>query len=1414
LPGRPSPRPAREGIPRAAGRPVVPQHLFPIVGVGASAGGLEAFRQLLAALAVDTGLAYVLVQHLDPRHESILAELLSESTGMDVSEVTGAVRVEPNRIYVIPPAQDIVFVDGLLKLVPRTQTGGTHMPIDSFLQSLADAQGSQSIGVILSGMGSDGTLGLEAIKAEGGITLAQEPRSAKNEDMPRSAIAAGCVDLVLAPQEIARELTRLGRHPYVATAEPHASLSSEAQTRSGLAEIVAILLKTTGADFTAYKTTTLERRIARRMAIRRIETLEEYARHLETDKEEAEALYQDCLISVTSFFRDAEAFDSLRENVLAPLLADRPADRPLRVWVPGCASGEEAYSIAMLLLEAAGPRSDGPPFQIFGTDLSEHALKKARAGLYLENIAQHVSPERLQRFFSLVEGHYQISKAIRETCVFAHHDLTRDPPFSRMDLVSCRNVLIYLKPRLQERVFATFHYSLASPGFLWLGPAETVGETSSLFSVVDDKHRIFAKRAAALTTPLHFALHAADARPPTEMALPSRVASRSAVPREADRLLLVRYGPPSVVVDESLNILEFRGDTDTFLEHAHGQATLNLPQMVRKGLLVGLRQAIEEARKEEIPARRDGLQLRHRGRTLTVSIEVIPIRGHAAAERCLLVLFATDAMATRAEQRAAAAPQAVSAARSSPGEIERLERKLDETTEHLHTVVREHEAALEELQATNEEALSSNEELQSVNEELQTAKEEIQSANEELATLNQELQDRNARLGQTNDDLLNLLGSVNIPVVMVGRDLRLRRFTPAADALFSMTPADVGRALSHVRHRLQAPELEQEIQGVIDSETVSVREVQDLSGRFYSMKIWPYLTRAGKVDGAVVVLVDVDDLKRAADQIQRALDRANAIVATVREPLLILDGELRVEKANRAYYDAFRVGPQDTLGQLLGALGRHQWASPALRTALEEVLATDTAHEGFAVEHDFPHIGRRTMSLNIRCLHHEGGRRGLLVAIEDRTDTQREEEGRTTVLALEHAAREKAEAADHLKDEFVATVSHELRGPLTVISGWTNILGGIKGPVDEATMAKALGAIDRGVKAQSRLVADLLDHARIVSGKVQLARAPLDLFTVAEAALETVRAAAEAKDIEIDLEGDRGASIVLGDADRMQQVLWNLFFNAVKFTPRGGRVRLWTGRVETHVHVTVTDTGQGIGADFLPHVFERFRQEEGSPFHTLSGLGLGLTLVRELVELHGGTVWAESAGEGQGARFTVALPIPAVLAEAQRATPAPSIERSVSAILAPEPAGHPLSGLSVLVVDDDADVRDALVGVLERYGAGVREADGVEAAMAALRQGLPDVLLSDLGMPGQDGYELIRQVRLLPASAGGDVPALAVSAYSREIDLRKARAAGFHVHLAKPVDPTELVMEVARAAGRRVTDFMPPPALEDGETAP
>jgi two-component system, chemotaxis family, CheB/CheR fusion protein len=926
-----------------------------------------------------------------------------------------------------------------------------------------------------------------------------------------------------------------------------------------------------------------------------------------------------------------------------------------------------------------------------------------------------------------------------------------------------------------------------------------VAASSALFSPLDEKHKIFKRRATAAPSHFHFAPGTAPAgRAASPVVLTPKAAVRSEVPREADRMLLARYGPRGVVVDEALNIIEFRGDTDPFLEHAHGQASLNLIQMARKGLLVELRQAIEEARETGQPSRKEGVHIRHRGRFHTVRVEAIPIKGRAETEHCLLILFETQEPA-RVASVTPATPALAASTASRDTRVVQLEQKVAETSQYLHTVLREHDTALEELQSTNEEALSSNEELQSVNEELQTAQQEIQSANEELATLNQELQDRNAQLGLLNDDLLNLLGGVNIPIVMVGNDLQLRRFTPAAENLFSLMASDVGRPLGDVRTYLEVPDLEGEVRAVIDSVKVSEREVQDREGRFYVMRIWPYMTRENTIDGAVVVLMDVDALRRSAQEIQRALDRARAIVATVREPLLILDGEMRVEQANRAFYQTFQTAPEESLGRPFHELGSGQWDRPDLRAALAEVLARDSSFEDFEVEQEFPALGRRTMCLNARRLPHEqGGAPRLLLAIEDRTAVKLAEKGREAVLALEHSARERAETADHLKDQFVATVSHELRGPLTAIVGWAHILAESGPNLDEATLAKGLAAITRSVTAQDRLIADLLDHSRVVTGNLQLSRRPLALFAVAEAAIESVRAAAEAKDIELDLSGDRAASVILGDPDRMQQVLWNLFFNAVKFTPRHGRIQIWMGRVGTQVHLTVSDTGQGIRKDFLPHVFERFRQQDATPVHGHAGLGLGLTLVRELVELHGGTVRAESPGPGQGATFTLVFPIPALLLHAPGGEAKVVTDRESMAARRPqvELDRALLVGLSVLVVDDEADVREALTGLLERHGARVRGAGAVGDALEALRDEVPDVLVSDIGMPGEDGYELVRKLRLLPAEGGGQVPALAVSAFAREEDRRKAVSAGFQFHLCKPVPPAELIRQVARLAGR------------------
>ncbi len=640
---------------------------------------------------------------------------------------------------------------------------------------------------------------------------------------------------------------------------------------------------------------------------------------------------------------------------------------------------------------------------------------------------------------------------------------------------------------------------------------------------------------------------------------------------------------------------------------------------------------------------------------------------------------------------------------------------------------------------------------------------------------------------------------MNIPIVMVGRDLRVRRFTAAAEKLFHLIPSDVGRPLSDIRSNLEGIDLEREALQVIDSLHSSDREVQDRQGRFHAMRIRPYLTAENRIEGAVLALVDIDALKRSAERIQRALDYANAIVGTVREPLLVLDQGLRVERASPAFYENFRVSPDETEGRLLFELGDGQWDIPALRTALEEVLPKDRSVDDFEVEHDFPGMGRRTIVLNARRLQQEDGRdERILLAMEDKTAVKRAEEKRETLLALEHVARKQAEDADRLKEEFVTTVSHELRGPLTTMLGWIELLRG--GTPDETTLARGIAAIDRSVAAQARLVEDLLDHSLMMAGKLRLSYRLIDLVPIVEAAAESLRPAAEAKQIHLELVREAPTATVRGDSDRMQQVAWNLLSNAVKFTRRGGRVEAWIGRVDDRILLKVSDSGVGIRPDFVPHVFDRFRQADSSSTRSQPGLGLGLAIVRQLVELHDGTVRAESPGEGRGATFTVALPIPdervASSGAEEEVEPAAIVTASLPGHGGPEPDPALLRGVSVLLVEDDADARETLALLLEQCGAQVVSASSAGEALKALARALPDVLVSDIRMAGEDGYDLIRKVRGLPLERGARVPALALTAYAGAEHARKALAAGFEAHVAKPVAAAELLRRVAWLAGR------------------
>jgi len=842
-------------------------HPNSIVGVGASAGGLEAFEQLLKALPKDTGMAFVLVQHLAPKHDSLLSELLAKSSQMPVMEVTDGVATEPNKVYVIPPNADMSIVDGVLHLSPLNPDRARRMPIDIFLRSLAEDQQGGAIGVILSGTASDGTLGIQAIKAMGGVTFAQDDDSAKYNAMPRSAVAAGNVDFVLSPDLIARELQRISKHVHLFGPDEHAGSTEAPAKNDALAKIYALLRNFGRVDFSHYKIGTIKRRIMRRMFLHKIENLDEYVQFLRKNREEVEALFNDVLINVTSFFRDADAFDSLRTSAFPFMMQNKATNSPIRIWVPGCSTGEEAYSLGIALMEFLGDRAASLQMQIFATDVSETILQKARTGIYPESIGIDVSTERLKRFFQRNDGGYQIGKPVRDICVFAKHDLSKDPPFSRLDMISCRNVMIYMGPVLQRRIIPLFHYALNPNGILFLGSSETVGGFAGLFTSVDKKHKLYAKKTSEAPLNLDFVPRfdtEAEAAPRQHEA-----SHRGDLQKYADQILLNRYVPASVVVNEKLEIVQFIGQTGRFIDPAPGDASLHLLKMVKAGLQLELRLAFQGLKRTGT-VRKEGVLVELDGLLKTANFEILPIKNLPSKDSYYLVIFEEGKPVHKTTQEKTTGPTAKKATKGKPAvlelENEHLKEELDATREYLQSIIEEQRTTNEELRSANEEIQSSNEELQSINEELETAKEELQSTNEELTTVNEELQNRNEELSRLNNDLNNLLSSVNIPIIMLGQDLRIRRFTPVAEKVMNLIATDIGRPVTDIKTNLSIPDLREAIGQVLDSLEIHETQVADDNGRTYSMRIRPYRTFDNKIDGVVIVLIEMDSPLRSKVQ--------------------------------------------------------------------------------------------------------------------------------------------------------------------------------------------------------------------------------------------------------------------------------------------------------------------------------------------------------------------------------------------------------------------------------------------------------------------------------------------------------------------------------------------------------------------
>ncbi len=966
---RPKPAPAK------AKR--LPAEAFPVVGIGASAGGLEAVTQLLKDLPKDTGMAFVLVQHLDPLHESALTTLLSRATPMMVSETRDGMIVEPGHVYVIPPNKTMSIEKRVLHLLPRSKGGEIHAPVDYFFRSLAADRGVQAIGIVLSGTGTDGTLGLEEIKAAGGITFVQNEATAKYGGMPSSAGASGCADYILPPHEIAGELMRIGRHPHLIPARAVETVGAMPVDGEEFKLICTLLRNHSGVDFSHYKPATLRRRISRRMVLQKLDTLKEYVSYLRNNPGEVEALFQDILICVTGFFRDAKMFELLKKKMFPKILKNRQPDAPIRLWSAGCSTGEEAYSLVIALVEYLEKEGVRCPIQLFGTDINEAVLNRARAGLYPERIKDDVSPERLRRFFTKADDGYRINKNIRDHCMFARQNVIEDPPFSHVDLITCRNVLIYFDAALQKKVMPVFHYALKPNGFLVLGTAESVGGFAELFAIADAKYRIYEKKFAHtrhVGVPARFTA-SVERKTGDQPAIPrSRVEPMLGdIRKQADAIVLSQFAPTGVVINASMEILQFRGRTGPYLENAPGEASLNLLKMARQGLAVELRPLIAKAAKQKRTTGKDGIQIRHEGRVLSVNVKVLPLLMPNFTEPFYLVIFE--------EKASNVLPVSL---KNQPVRASAVQRELEQVREELASTKLSLQHIIEEQDASNEELRAANEEILSSNEEMETATEELQSTNEELVTLNDELQSRNAELQELSDDLVNLFGSVDIPIIMLSDDLRIRRFTPRAVKVLNLIAGDVGRPISDFKLKLKLPNLLELITEVLENLIVKEQEVQDMEGHWYALRIRPYKTADNRINGVVITLQDIDAVKHTLEEVEGARSFAEAIVATVREPLIILDGDLRVRTANQSFFTCFRTKQEETEGRFIHELGAGGWAGPELRELLEKVLPKKTSFQDFRMEFSVPGLKKKTMLLNARRLASSLGQPPMiLLAMEE-----------------------------------------------------------------------------------------------------------------------------------------------------------------------------------------------------------------------------------------------------------------------------------------------------------------------------------------------------------------------------------------------------------------------------------------------
>lgn len=1210
-----------------------------IVGIGASAGGLEAIERLFDRMPTNTGMAFVVIQHLSPDFKSLMNEVLGRWTSIPIHPVENGMRVAANAIYLIPPKKEMVIVEGRLLLTDKDPEAALTLPIDHFFRSLAQDCGRRAIAIVLSGTGSDGSRGIVDVHEAGGLVIVQSESTAKFDGMPRSARDTGVADFHLAPEEVPETLLQYLSDPRISDVQE--PLDNPALNETGLKQVFTLIRDGYGLDFSHYKLNTVVRRTERRLVLSKLQHIDEYVDRLREDRDELGNLYRDLLIGVTRFFRDNEAFENLVSLVIEPLIKEAKDNSEIRVWVPGCATGEEAYSLAILFVEAIA--ASGRPLQvkIFATDVHKESLEVAAQGVYSEASLTDVDPDLVSKYFTPTNTGYAVSPALRRLIVFAPHNLVRDAPFTKIDLASCRNLLIYLQPSTQRKILSLFHFGLNTGGVLFLGPSEGPGDIGDEFESLNGHWRIFRKRRdVRLRSDARFPLAAATRtiRPPVPSS--SETSSGEPLMMSTYDALLELVMPPSLLVSEDGQLLHTFGDAGQFLRPEQGRHTAEVRQRLLQELRLSVTTAIGKVLRDGGTISFSGVQVSRgvrAGEQVSVTARAVPDSRNGT--RSVLVQISPQ------ESSETTIPSQSVVGEINSEQVLALESELSLTKENLQSTIEELETSNEELQATNEELVASNEELQSTNEELH-------SVNEELYTVNAEHQNKIVELSELTRDMDNLLQSTEVDTVFLDAELRIRKFTPRVAKRFNVLPQDTGRRIDDFASSLDCDDLVARIRQVIASGEPHEAEVRDESGDWLLMRILPYRssTLTGLqhgVEGALLTLVDVTTLREASE-------------------------------------------------------------------------------------------------------------------------------------ALEESVRQR--------DSFLAMLSHELRNPLATIVNAAHVLAT---KVNGLEVSDHVPVIQRQARQMTTLLDDLLDVTRVSLGKIQLKKRPFDLMRIVESAIESVLPQCKARGQQVVSQFCESPVWVNGSEPRILQVVTNLLTNASKYSGNGDRIEIEVTSAGGEAAIKVRDQGTGVSAEQVDKIFELFVQADRTLDRADGGLGVGLTLAKALVELHGGRISVHSEGQGRGSEFTVVLPLSDHDPIEQ---PAPADDTKL-----PQPR-------RLALVEDNVDASKMLAFLLEDSGYEVSIAHDGPKALELIRSTDPDIAIIDIGLPGLSGYEVARAVR--DELQNDDIYLIALTGYGQPSDRTDALEAGFDEHIVKPVEPDALqrILAAAPTGSNGQRPKLPPPA--------